>query len=53
LQEGDELARTMSFLHAGVNRAGHKIDAGQQGDRAGQAIAEAFDAVRAVVRDMA
>ena len=33
LQEGDELARTMSFLDAGVDHAGQKVDAGQQAQR--------------------
>src|SRR5208283_3475445 len=33
LQEGDEFARTMSFLDACVDRAGQKINAGQQAQR--------------------
>ena len=34
LEEGDELAAAMAVLDHGVNLAGHKVDAGQQGDRA-------------------
>ena len=33
LQEGDELARTVSFLNAGVDRTGQKVDASQQAQR--------------------
>src|SRR5450759_3291808 len=32
LEERDELAAAMAVLDHGVNLAGHKIDAGQQGD---------------------
>jgi hypothetical protein len=32
-QEGDELARTVSFLDAGVDRAAQKVEAGQQAQR--------------------
>src|ERR1019366_9462412 len=34
LEEGDELAAAMAVLDHGVNLAGDKVDAGQQGDRA-------------------
>ena len=34
LEERDELAAAMAVLDQGVNLAGHKVDAGQQGDRA-------------------
>ena len=34
LEERDELAAAMAVLDHGVNLAGHKVDAGQQGDRA-------------------
>ncbi len=34
LEEGDELSAAMAVLDHGVNLAGDKVDAGQQGDRA-------------------